>query len=89
MLYVSCTEAFYMQHRAVFGEVKGLGPPGRPRSSFNDVALRDCQNVEFVDLTGMHKTGCFEETTLILHVPAHHELESVAMTISLIITRQC
>jgi len=24
--------------------VKGLRPPGRPRSSFNDVALRDCQN---------------------------------------------
>ncbi len=23
------------------GEVKGLRPPGRPRSSFNDVALRD------------------------------------------------
>jgi len=28
----------------LFGEVKGLRPPGRPRSSFNDVALRDCQN---------------------------------------------
>ncbi len=25
-------------------EVKGLRPPGRPRFSFNDVALRDCQN---------------------------------------------
>ena len=45
MLRVSCgTEAFYMQHRAVFGEVKGLGPPGRPRSSVNDVALRACQH---------------------------------------------
>ena len=26
-----------------FGQVKGLRPPGRPRSSFNDVALHDCQ----------------------------------------------
>jgi len=30
--------------KLLFGEVKGLRPPGRPRSSFNDVALRDCQN---------------------------------------------
>ena len=28
----------------LFGEVKGLCPPGRPRSNFNDVALRHCQN---------------------------------------------
>ncbi len=27
----------------LFGKVKGLRPPGRPRSSFNDVALHDCQ----------------------------------------------
>jgi len=30
--------------KLLFGEVKGLRPPGRPRSSFNDVALRDCQH---------------------------------------------
>jgi len=30
--------------KLLFGEVKGLRPPGRPRSSFNDVALCDCQN---------------------------------------------
>ena len=30
--------------KLLFGEVKGLRPPDRPRSSFNDVALRDCQN---------------------------------------------
>ena len=29
--------------KLLFGQVKGLCPPGRPRSSFNDVALRDCQ----------------------------------------------
>ncbi len=29
--------------KLLFGEVKGLRPPGRPRSSFNDVAFRDCQ----------------------------------------------
>ena len=30
--------------KLLFGEVKGLRPPGRPRSSFNGVALRDCPN---------------------------------------------
>jgi len=30
--------------KLLFGEVKVLRPPGRPRSSFNDVALHDCQN---------------------------------------------
>ena len=28
--------------KLLFGEVKGLRPPGRPRSRFNDVALRHC-----------------------------------------------
>ena len=30
--------------KLLFGEVKGVRPPGRPRSSFNEVTLRDCQN---------------------------------------------
>ncbi len=30
--------------KLLFGEVKGLCPPGCPRSSFNDVALRDGRN---------------------------------------------
>jgi len=29
--------------KLLFGQVKGLRPPGRPRSSFNDVAVNDCQ----------------------------------------------
>ncbi len=29
--------------KLLFGQVKGLRPPGRPRSSFNGVALQDCQ----------------------------------------------
>ncbi len=29
--------------KLLFGQVKGIRPPGRPRSSFNDVALHDCQ----------------------------------------------
>lgn len=28
------------------------------------------KNVEFVDLEEVHKTGCFGETTHILHVPS-------------------
>ena len=55
--------------KLLFGEGKELRPPGRPRSSFNDVALRDCQTVVLVGLTGMHKTGCSGETRLVLHVP--------------------
>ena len=30
--------------KLLFGQVKGLRPPGRPRSSLNDVALHDCRN---------------------------------------------
>ncbi len=30
--------------KLLFGEVKGLLPPGRPRSTFSDVALCNCQN---------------------------------------------
>ncbi len=33
----------YSCKKQLFGQVKGLRPPGRPRSSFNDVALQDCQ----------------------------------------------
>jgi len=29
--------------KLLFGQVKGLRPTSRPRSSFNDVALHDCQ----------------------------------------------
>ncbi len=32
--------------KLLFGQVKGLRPPGRLRSSFNDVALRDCQKCQ-------------------------------------------
>ncbi len=32
--------------KLLFDEVKGPDPPGRPRSSFNDVALHDCQNCQ-------------------------------------------
>ena len=30
----------------LFGEFKGLRPPGRPRSSCNDVALCDCHDCQ-------------------------------------------
>ncbi len=56
--------------KLLFGEVKGLRPPGRPRSSFNGVALCDCQTVVSIGLTGMHRTGCSGETRLVLHVPS-------------------
>ncbi len=39
-----CVVGMLVLSRCMHPEVKGLRPPGRPRSSFNDVALRDCQN---------------------------------------------
>ena len=59
-----------MPKKVLFGKVKGPRPPGRPRSSFNDVALRDCQNCQTVDPIEMHKTDSFGETRLVLHVPS-------------------
>ncbi len=57
-----------------FGEIKGLCPPGRPRSStFNDVVVRVVETVKVVGqclLTRMHKTSCSGETRLVLHVPS-------------------
>ena len=35
-----------MPNKLSFGRVKGPRPPGRPRSSFNDVALHDCQTCQ-------------------------------------------
>ena len=35
-----------MPTKLLFGRVKGPRPPGRPRSIFNDVALRDCQHCQ-------------------------------------------
>ena len=69
--------------RLLFDTIKGLCPPGRPRSNLNHVALRDCQicryvivkSVKLVGLTEMHKTERFGETTLVLPYLAHHELE--------------
>ena len=59
--------------KLLFGEVKGLRPPGRPRSSFNDVALLRCMivnTVELVDRIEMRKTDCFGKTRLVPHVPS-------------------
>ena len=42
-IYTSTCFTLYSAQVSMFGEVKGLRPPGCPRSSFNDVALRDCQ----------------------------------------------
>ena len=41
----ACTSLFAcLPNKLLFAEAKGLWPPGRPRSSFNDVALRVCQH---------------------------------------------
>jgi len=53
----------------LFGEVKGLRPPGRPRSNFNDdLHYVIAKTVVSVGLTGMHKTGCSGETRFALQL---------------------
>ena len=42
-IYTSTCLTLYSPQVSMFGEVKGLRPPGRPNSSFNDVTLRDCR----------------------------------------------
>ena len=50
------------------GEVKGARPLGRPRSSFTEVVLRDCQNCHIS--IGMLRTNCSGEEILALHIPS-------------------
>ena len=57
-----------LPEKLAFGEVKRLCPPGRPRSSFNDVALRDCQSCQMS--IEMRKTDCLGKTRLVLHAPS-------------------
>ena len=58
--------------------MKGLCPPGRPRSGYNDVALHDCQTAALVGHTGAHRTGCSgERQDLPCTYLAHHEPESI------------
>lgn len=59
---------------------------GHHRSILLDVALI-VRTVKLVDLTGMHKTDCFEDTRqdLSCTYQAHHELESVHISIIIVI----
>ena len=52
----------------LFGEVKGLCPPGRPRSNFSDVAVRDCQNCRTGKPYRNAQDDCFGETRLVLYI---------------------
>jgi hypothetical protein len=51
----------------LFGEVKGLRPPGRPRSSFNDVTLRNCQNGH---ISRPYRVAQDRLLRLVLHIPS-------------------
>ncbi len=64
--------------KLLFGEVKGLRPPGRPTSSFNDVALRDCQNCQQT-WQGCTRQAALERRDLSCTHLAHHELESAVI----------
>ncbi len=63
--------------KLLFGQIKELRPPGRPKSSFNDVALHDCQTCRI-------NRSCriaLERQDLSRTYLAHHELESVIIII--------
>ena len=47
--------------KLLFGQVKGLRPPGRPRSSFNDVALKNI----IVDTVFYHNSSVRSIITLL------------------------
>jgi len=67
-----------LHKKLVFGEFKGLRPPGRPRSSFNDVALHDCQNCRINrPYRDAQDRLALERQELSGTYLAHHELESV------------
>ncbi len=55
--------------KLLFGKVTGLRPPGRPRSIFNDVALRDCQHCRI-------SRPDRDAQDLSCTYLAHHELEA-------------
>ena len=52
------------------------GRPGRPGSSFNDVALRDCQNC-CINRPYSTRQAALERQDLSCTYLAHHELESL------------
>ena len=54
----------------LFGQVKGRRPPGCPRSSFNDVAVRDCQLRRITKPYKDAQNRCFGGTRLALRVPS-------------------
>ena len=68
--------------KLLFDQVKGLRPRGRPRSSFNDVAMHDCQTRR---ITRPYRDAqdrlLLERQDLSCTYLAHHELESVKIII--------
>ena len=55
--------------KLLYGEVKGVRPPSRSRSSSVMLHYVIVNTVVLIGLMGMHKTGCSGETRLVLHVP--------------------
>ena len=72
--------------KLLVGQVTGQRLRDYPRSSFNDVVLRDCHTSTSTDHSGMLRIECSGKTGLALHVPSSHELECVS--ISTIVMRE-
>ena len=65
-------------HVRLFGQVKGRRPPGCPRSTFNDVAVRDCQLRRITKLYKDAQNRLLWRDKIIPRMYlAHHELASV------------
>ena len=59
----------------------GISRPGRPRSSFNDVASHDCQTCQIGRPYRCARQTALEGQDLSRTYLAHHEQESVVITI--------
>ena len=73
--------------KLLFGQVKGRCPPGCPRSSFSDVAVRDCQLHCITEpYKGAQNRLLWRDKTCL--APGSHQLESVIIIVSIVLMAQ-
>jgi len=69
----------------LFGELKGLRPPGRLRSSFMVLHYMILKTVVLVGSKGRTRQAALERQYLSCTYLAHHELESVELSLLLLL----
>ena len=66
-LTIDCLRSFCLVKSRGFAHLTALGLVSMMFTTLHYVIVK---TVVLVGLTGMHKTGCSEETRLVLHVPS-------------------